>query len=620
MADEDPEVIEKPVVVADAGTPPPTAVEPAPPTPRKPAPTMEQLFGIPTEVTAGLGKIKQQEIDEKTRIMRESEGLVAQDRALAKKHFDAMGVEAEKMQPWNANEEYKKVATAPLEAFGSFASVFAIVASAFTHAPLEHALNGSAAALNAIKKGDDEAYERGYNSWKTNMDLFQKRFNMQNTMYKDAMDLMSRDQQAGQIKMQNAAIRFGDQKALFLLNNGFDKELIDLQTSRIRQFQAITEAGDKMDQSAFRRQAFDALMNDFQTKNKREPDALETVQMWNYSHGIKEDWKQQLMNQFLMKNQGDPDIEKKAAAYAQSLNAMGRGGGSRVNQYMTKWKTDFIAEHGAEPTAEQERIAEQEYHAAMRKEDQKAKAIKELQEQYTAKGEPISLTEATRRYNLQTKVANFTPQEQRRLTAVPTLMKHLEVLDWYANQTGPIKFIPAHIAAVYGGLNDPQQIYETALKGAKNAVLDYGAGGTTLKKALETRLDRMPGNFQDPRFNKRLTQELMRDVAGEAKNMISLLEGSGKNLPPDVLQEYTKWGIYPQSVSKQDPINYLRTDPQVLSNEQLLEMTRRAPIMAPDDQKRLRAEIMRRKQAEQPKAAPAPVVVPQRSDTNELGM
>src|ERR1700690_3409041 len=41
------------------------------------------------------------------------------------------GVEAEKMKPWNADAEAAKRKTDPIEAFGSFGSVFGILASAF---------------------------------------------------------------------------------------------------------------------------------------------------------------------------------------------------------------------------------------------------------------------------------------------------------------------------------------------------------------------------------------------------------------------------------------------------------------------------------------------------------
>lgn len=78
------------------------------------------------------------------------------------------GVEAEKMKPWNADEELAKRRTDPIEAFGSIGSVFGILASAFTHAPMENALNASAAAINSIKEGDSKAYDRAYKAWEDN--------------------------------------------------------------------------------------------------------------------------------------------------------------------------------------------------------------------------------------------------------------------------------------------------------------------------------------------------------------------------------------------------------------------------------------------------------------------
>src|SRR5262245_51739784 len=150
-----------------------------------PTRTFDDLFPGMYEAGQGLAEIKRREAATNAQLTSDIERQIASDRRLAQKHFDAAGVEASRLQPWNAEQEWDRIRTAPFEAFGSFASVFGIIASAFTRAPMENALNASAAAMTSIHKGDMESYERNFASWKTNMELVQKRFQMQNTLYND---------------------------------------------------------------------------------------------------------------------------------------------------------------------------------------------------------------------------------------------------------------------------------------------------------------------------------------------------------------------------------------------------------------------------------------------------
>lgn len=593
--------VEKPVATVEDKAPASGAAAPSA------APVaFDFLFGNDKEVAQGLGEIKRREAGENERIMKQSEGQAAQDRSVAQRHYSAAGVEAEKMAPWNAQQEYEKVHTSPMEAFGSFASVFAVVASAFTHAPLENALNASAAAMSAIKKGDDDAYERGHSAWKENMDLVQKRFNMQNTLYKDALDLMTHDQNSGRIALQNAALRFGDQKTLFLLENGLDKDVIDLNTARIRQMEAMTKAADGMTDSTFRRNAFDAL----EAEKNPNKNPQQTVQNWNFVHGVREPYQQKLMEQYLINHQGDPPdvLEKGAAEYARSISLVGRGGGSPENQYMEKWRSDYIAKNGHAPSPDEEKAESGAWHEARRKTDLKTKGIEEIQKNSEAKGVPMTTAEASRQWNLDTQIKPYTSQEQRWIKAVPNLMNHLSLLDWMTDNkqllvndpTGIVKYLPGHLAAVYGGFNDPQQMYEVALRGAKGELGNLSSGGNQLKAGLTAQMDRLPGNFNDSRFNKRLTQSLMQDTASSATTLVSLLEKSGKALPKTVQEDYAKYSIYPDSMAKEAPLTLLRTNPQIMSQQQIEEVFRNRNTLrlTPDDRKKLDAELARREALE----------------------
>ena len=72
---------------------------------------------------------------------------------------------------WDADQQAAKYRTDPLSSFGSLGSVFGMIASAFTHHPMQNAMEASAAAMNAIHAGDQRAYDQAHEAWKQNLDM-----------------------------------------------------------------------------------------------------------------------------------------------------------------------------------------------------------------------------------------------------------------------------------------------------------------------------------------------------------------------------------------------------------------------------------------------------------------
>jgi hypothetical protein len=97
---------------------------------------------------------------------------------------------------------------------------------------MENALNASAAAINAVKAGNEKDYDRAYKAWQDNTKLALDKQKIQHEQYQTAVELLKVNMAAGEAKMRVLAAKFGDEKALFLLDNGMSKELIDLQDSR----------------------------------------------------------------------------------------------------------------------------------------------------------------------------------------------------------------------------------------------------------------------------------------------------------------------------------------------------------------------------------------------------
>ena len=166
---------------------------------------------------ADLTRMQRARTQEDFGITRQADARAEADRARMEQAYKAEGVAAsEQLKPWDANKEHKKFEEDPIEGFGSVGGLFAMVASAFTKAPMENAINGMAGAINSIKEGNEAAYTRAHESWKDNTKLALERFKTQHELYQDAMSLMDHDNTAAMAKLQNAAVRFGDSQTLML--------------------------------------------------------------------------------------------------------------------------------------------------------------------------------------------------------------------------------------------------------------------------------------------------------------------------------------------------------------------------------------------------------------------
>ena len=162
------------------------------------------------EVTAKMADNQREKIAAEDKVIGGRDSTINRSIPQIEELSKKAGVEAEKLKPWDADAEAAKRRTDPIEAFGSFGSVFGILASAFTHAPMENALNASAAAMQAIKAGDKESYDRAQKGWEDNLKMTLDRHKIQHDAYQDAVSLLNVNMRAAQTKLQVLAARFGD--------------------------------------------------------------------------------------------------------------------------------------------------------------------------------------------------------------------------------------------------------------------------------------------------------------------------------------------------------------------------------------------------------------------------
>jgi hypothetical protein len=189
-------------------------------------------------------------------IEKQTQGQMGEDRHIAREYFNREAASLDDVKPWNTKQEAAKYAYDPIEAFGSVGSLFGILASAFTKAPMQNGLNAASSAMNAIKAGKQDEYKNAFAAWKENNDLVIKRGEMMHRQMQDALELFSKDSQAGEAAMRNAALKFGDQKALVMLDHGMVPELVQYYGSLGTAMTQLTKANTELTEAKFKQKQF----------------------------------------------------------------------------------------------------------------------------------------------------------------------------------------------------------------------------------------------------------------------------------------------------------------------------------------------------------------------------
>lgn len=192
----------------------------------RPNPAMDQLETRIGDTAEEIGKIGEQR-DEALAPLREEQAARAKTGIAEVK--DKYGkIEPLDVQPWTA----KPPEWNPIEQFGSAASIFAQIASAFTRQPARNALTAGAAVLRAQRSNDLQAYNYAYDGWKENSKLALERHNVMVSDYKQAADLLKTDLAAGSAQLEAIGAKYGDDIAIKLAQEGNYKDLFHVLEAR----------------------------------------------------------------------------------------------------------------------------------------------------------------------------------------------------------------------------------------------------------------------------------------------------------------------------------------------------------------------------------------------------
>src|SRR5216684_3151896 len=360
-------------------------------------------------LVSSLTDLKRQKVQSDTKLSAESDAQQAKDRTRREQAFAQEGVAAAELpRPWDAEKEHKRWESDPIEGFGSAGGLFAMVASAFTKAPMENAINGMAGAINSIKEGNEKGYERAYDAFKTNVKLADQRFKTQHELYSDALSLGSADQVASDAKMRNAATRFGDSQ--MLAEHGMIKEVYELQASRAQAHEQMMKAAEATDLHAVQKAAVNAIKANPPNTGDPAQDKIQLaaqIQRVFDGGGKYGTAEQEAVGKYVQANikknpqefaEGLADIHQKFSIRAPNIQGyqdaremeMNANGGviapERDAQLLQQFGLSTTRGGGVGGTSQSSQA-------------RKTRAIEEIQKKHADEGKPISIVEAEREYN-----------------------------------------------------------------------------------------------------------------------------------------------------------------------------------------------------------------------------
>ncbi len=363
-------------------------------------------------LVSSLTDLRRKKVQADTRMSAESDEQQARDRAVRNHAFALEGVAASELpKPWNAEEQHKKWETNPIDGFGSMGGLFAMVASAFTKAPMENAMNGLAGAINSTREANEQGYQRAYDSFKENVKLADQRFKTQHELYTDALQLGSADAAASDAKFRHAAVKFGDSQMLMLAEHGMIKEIYELQASRAAAHEAMMKSSEAIDLHTVQKAAVDAVKMNPPHTGDPVADRLQLAAQIQriYDGGGKYGTaEQEAVGAFMQKNmsKSPQEIADGLADIHQQFSVKA----PNIEGYQNA-KQAWAEQHPGETIpADEDAAMLQKFGLTQQRggatggssqssQARKTRAIEEIVQKHKDEGKPITIAEAEREYN-----------------------------------------------------------------------------------------------------------------------------------------------------------------------------------------------------------------------------
>lgn len=310
----------------------------APPPAAAPGPNLEAI-------TRDLAAQQAQKVAEQERLSKANTAARTADQAEMRRAYQQAGAAINDIKPWDADAAREKFRYDPVQEFGSIGSVFAILASSFTSRPMENAMYGAAAAMEAVREGNKVEYDRAFKAWQENMNLAVRRQSMLNQQYSNAQSMMTTNMQAGRDAMTDIATRYGDKRTLTLLQNGMDKEALDYQKTMQEMTLKLAEAQPKIILENLK--VADLYTKGFDPKNPNSPASQAALMTWQQQwNGRSADATTEIIARVLRENPeiSSEDLTRRVEEITNATSRTRAGLGSPTHQEIERRTTELMGQ------------------------------------------------------------------------------------------------------------------------------------------------------------------------------------------------------------------------------------------------------------------------------------
>lgn len=156
----------------------------------------------------------------------------------------------------------------PMEAFQNPAVWLALLASAFTRAPMTAALNAGAAAMKGFREGDVQEMQRKREEWKDKTAQALEQNRIETERYQAAWKKADRNVAQAMAAMQAEAASFKDDAMLSVLRKGDPEMIMKLMEGRRKSEMEILKAMESEQRYQDQREQRERFHKDQQDKNK----------------------------------------------------------------------------------------------------------------------------------------------------------------------------------------------------------------------------------------------------------------------------------------------------------------------------------------------------------------
>jgi hypothetical protein len=199
----------------------------------------------PSQIIPELHRINQEREAAERPLIEARQKRQQQEEAEADQQYERMkrDIDDPALQPWTQ----KPPQPDPIGGLASLGSVFAALASGFTHTPAIAAMNGMAAAIEARDQGREQDYDQAFKAYQYNANLALKREAIQAKAYDAAWDRVTKNPALGAAELDSVAKIYNDEATQLLLENGQMVEAQKLRDARTEAVNKTAEALAKLD-------------------------------------------------------------------------------------------------------------------------------------------------------------------------------------------------------------------------------------------------------------------------------------------------------------------------------------------------------------------------------------